>query len=139
RIYFQKNNYKEASANYLKVDRQSPLWLQAMTEQAWTQILQGDYEGAAGNMFSLHTDFFKNAFAPETYTVRSIAYLNLCQHGDGLQVLASLRKRYGPILGRLEKYRKEKIKPADYYETVRTWLKNPNLKEVDSLPRSFIV
>lgn len=139
RIHFQKNDYVKASDAYLRVDRQSPLWLQAMTEQAWTQILRGDHEGAAGNMFSLHTDFFKNAFAPETYTVRSIAYLNLCQFGDGLQVLSNLRKRYGPILGRLEKYRSEKTKPSDYYETVRTWLRNSNLREVDGLPRSFIV
>ncbi|MBX3039350.1 MAG: hypothetical protein KF789_01420 [Bdellovibrionaceae bacterium] len=139
RIHFQKNRYKEASSAYLKVDRQSPLWLQAMTEQAWTQILLEDHEGAAGNMFSLHTDFFKNAFAPETYTVRSIAYLNLCQYGDGLQVLSSLRKRYGPILGRLEKYRATKTQPSDYYETVRSWLRNSDQKEVDGLPRSFIV
>lgn len=139
RIQFQKNQYKEASESYLKVDRQSPLWLEAMTEKAWTQILMNDHEGAAGNMFSLHTDFFKNAFAPETYTVRSVAYLNLCQYGDGLQVLSSLRKRYGPMLGRLETYLKARTKPSDFYDTVRSWLKKPEQKEVDGLPRSFIV
>ena len=58
-----------------------------MVESAWTQILGEDYEGAAGNMFSLHTDFFKNAFSPESYVVRTVGYLNLCQYGDGAQVL----------------------------------------------------
>ncbi|MBX3035145.1 MAG: tetratricopeptide repeat protein [Bdellovibrionaceae bacterium] len=139
RIQFQKNKYQEAYDTYLQVDRSSALFLQAMVEQAWAQILKEDFEGAAGNMFSLHTDFFKNAFAPETYTVRSVAYLNLCQYGDGLQVLENLKRRYGPMVGRLQKYRSEKKSPEDYYNTVRNWLKNSDLREVDGLPRSFIV
>lgn len=139
RIQFQKGQYKEAFQSYLKVDRGSHLWLQAMVEQAWAQILTEDYEGAAGNMFSLHTDFFKNAFAPESYTVRSVAYLNLCQYGDGIQVLSNLRNKYGPVIGRLMEYQKSKTSPQDYYETVRTWLKNSEQKVVDGLPRSYIV
>lgn len=63
RIQFQKSLYKEAFQSYLKVDKSSPLWLQAMIESAWTQILSEDFEGAAGNMFSLHTDFFKTRFS----------------------------------------------------------------------------
>lgn len=139
RIHFQKGRYKEAAEFYLEVDRSHNLWMQAMVEQAWAQILKEDYEGAAGNMFSLHTDYFKNSFAPESYTVRSVAYLNLCQYGDGLQVLSNLRKKYAPLVGRLEAYKAAKKAPQDYYETVRNWLKSANLKEVDGLPRSFIV
>jgi hypothetical protein len=139
RIYFQKNKYKDAYDTYLQVDRQSALWMQAVVEQAWAQILTEDFEGAAGNMFSLHTDFFKNAFSPESYTVRSVAYLNLCQFGDGMQVLDNLKKKYGPLVGRLIKYRSEKKSPQDYYDTVRNWMKNSDLKEMHGLPRSFIV
>lgn len=139
RIRFQLGEYKDASKAYLDVDKSSALWLQAMTEQAWTQILLQDYEGAAGNMFSLHTDFFKNAFAPESYTARSVAYLNLCQYGDGAQALGNFKNKYGPLVARIEKYRSEKKAPQDDYDTVRTWLKNSDLKEVNGLPRSFIV
>lgn len=139
RIQFQKGQYKEAYQTYLQVDKSNPLWLAAMVEQAWAQILTQDFEGAAGNMFSLHTDFFKHAFSPESYTVRSVAYLNLCQYGDGMQALHNFKHKYGPMVNRLEKYRKEKKSPQDDYETVRTWLKNSDLKEVAGLPRSFII
>ncbi|WP_413581130.1 tetratricopeptide repeat protein [Bdellovibrio sp. HCB288] len=139
RIQFQKSMYKEAFQSYLKVDRSSPLWLQAMTESAWTQILSEDYEGAAGNMFSLHTDFFKNAFNPESFVVRTVGYLNLCQYGDGVQVLEEMRGKYGPWKGKLEAYNKAHKKSTDYYETVKNWAKNSDLKEVDGLPRAFIV
>lgn len=139
RIQFQKSDYKGAFQTYLLVDKSNALWLQARVESAWTQILSEDYEGAAGNMFSLHTDFFKNAFAPESYVVRTVGYLNLCQYGDGAQVLNEMKKRYAPWKGKLETYRKVTKQPVAYYDTVKNWLKNSDLKEVDGLPRSFIV
>lgn len=139
RINFQKQNYKEASDLYLKVDKDHPLWLQAMVEQAWTQILTKDYVGAAGNMFSLHTDFFKNAYNPESYVVRTVSYLNLCQFGDGIQVLNALGRKYAPYYGRVDQFASVKNKSMDYYTTIKTWMKNPELKEVDGLPRSFIL
>jgi hypothetical protein len=113
--------------------------MQAMVEQAWTQILSEDYEGAAGNMFSLHTDFFKNAFAPESYVVRTVGYLNLCQFGDGNQVLGEMKKKYAPWKSKMETYKKSHTQSLGYYDTVKMWLKNSDLKEVDGLPRSFIV
>lgn len=139
RIHFQKQNYKEAQKLYLAVDKDHPLWLQAMVELAWTQILINDYEGAAGNMFSLHTDFFKNAYNPESYVVRTVSYLNLCQFGDSLQVLTSLGRKYAPYYGRIETYVAQKKDASDYYQTVRSWLKNPDQRDVDGVPRSFII
>ncbi|WP_413570092.1 tetratricopeptide repeat protein [Bdellovibrio sp. HCB117] len=139
RIQFQKGDYKDAFQSYLKVDKSNPLWLQAMVESAWTQILGEDYEGAAGNMFSLHTDFFKNAFSPESYVVRTVGYLNLCQYGDGVQVLNEMNKKYAPWKKKLEDYQKAHKDSLTYYDTVKNWIKNSDLKEVDGLPRSFIV
>lgn len=139
RIYFQKQNYKEAQKLYLLVDKDHPLWLQAMVELAWTQILINDHEGAAGNMFSLHTDFFKNAYNPESYVVRTVSYLNLCQFGDSLQVLTALGRKYAPYYGRIETYMSQRKEASDYYQTVRSWLKNPDQKDVDGVPRSFVI
>ncbi|MBL7542501.1 MAG: hypothetical protein JNL11_01725 [Bdellovibrionaceae bacterium] len=139
RIHFQKQNYKEAQKLYLSVHKDHPLWLQAMVELAWTQTLINDYEGAAGNMFSLHTDFFKNAYNPESYVVRTVSYLNLCQFGDSLQVLTALGRKYAPYYGRIENYMSQRKDAADYYQTVRSWLKNPEQKEVDGVPRSFVI
>ena len=139
RLYFQKGDYKTAYKNYLAIDKSSPAWLQAMVEEAWTQILAGDYEGAAGNMFSLHTDYFRKSYAPDTYIVRTVGYLNLCQFGDGVSVLNDLKKRYSSTQEKLESYQKNNKDPMAYYDLVKTWLRNSNVEEVDGLPRSFIV
>ena len=139
RLYFQKGDYKAAYKTYIKIDKSSPSWLQAMVETAWTQILAGDHEGAAGNMFSLHTDFFKKAYAPDTYIVRSVGYLNLCQFGDGMSVLNDLKKRYTPIQEKLDSFQKSNKDPDKYYDLVKTWLKNTDLQEIEGIPRAFIV
>lgn len=139
RLHFQKNQFKEAFQAYLEVDKSQNVWLQAMVEQSWAQILVKDFEGAAGNMFSLHTDFFKNAYNPESYVVRTVAYLNLCQFGDAQAVLQNLGHKYAPLYGKLAAYKDAHKNSADYYASVRAWLKTPTQKEVDGLPRSFIV
>ena len=138
RLHFKAGQYKEAFDNYRKVDKTNPEWLQAMTEQAWSQILSEDYEGAAGNMFSLHTDYFKKSFTPESYVVRTVGYLNLCQYGDGAKVVYDFKKRYTPVLKQLKDYGQSRKDNVNYYDTVKTWAKNPDLQTVDGLPREFI-
>jgi len=139
RLYFQKGDYKTSYQTYLKIDKSSPSWLQAMVEQAWTQILAGDNEGAAGNMFSLHTDFFRKAYAPDTYIVRTVGYLNLCQFGDGVSVLNDLNKRYKVTQEKLETFKKNNQDPMKYYDLVKNWLRNTQIEEVEGIPRAFIV
>ncbi len=139
RLYFQKGDYKAAYKNYLFIDKSSGQWLQGMVEQAWTQVLAGDNEGAAGNMFSMHTDFFKKAYAPDTYIVRTVGYLNLCQYGDGLAVLEDLKKKYTSINEKLKNFQKSNKENIKYYDLVKLWMKNTNLEEVEGVPRAFIV
>jgi hypothetical protein len=139
RLYFQKGDYKTAYKNYLNIDKSSGQWLQGMVEQAWTQVLAGDNEGAAGNMFSLHTDFFKKAYAPDTYIVRTVGYLNLCQYGDGMNVLEDLKKKYSSINEKLKGFQTANKESIKYYDLVKLWMKNTNLEEIDGVPRAFIV
>lgn len=139
RLYFQKGKYKESYQNYLKIDRSSPLWLQSMVEQAWAQILVGDHIGAAGNMFSLHTEFFKKTYLPESYIVRSVGYLNLCQYGDALHVLTDLDNRFKQTKEKLLKFQNDNKNNMAYYDLVKAWFSNTNQSEYNSIPRSFVV
>lgn len=139
RIQFQKGLYKEAWNTYLKVGKDHPLWLEAIQEQSLSQILAKDFEGAAGNLFSLHTDFFKNAYSPETYTLRSVSYLNLCQFGDGLQVMNQFKRKYENIKASLDKLNQEKKNKIDFYEAIKLWTKNPDLKIIEGIPRPFLI
>ncbi len=139
RLKFQQGEYKESYNTYLQIDKNNSLWLQAMVEQAWTQIMSKDYEGAAGNMFSLHTDFFKNNYAPESYLVRTVSYLNLCQYGDGIKVLETMKRKYAPLKNTLDHYLKTHTEPGHYYDLVKNWLQHSDLKVMEGIPQSFLL
>ena len=139
RMQFQKGNYKASYANYLKIDKSNAVWLQSTTEQALTQIMSGDNVGAAGNMFSLHTDYFKKAYAPETYVIRSVGYLNLCQYGDAASALVDLSRRYGKMLEQLQAFKAQNKDQTAYYNLVKEWFSNTDQAEVKGVPRSYIV
>lgn len=138
RLYFQKGKYKESYQSYLKIDRSSPLWIQSVIEQAWAQILVGDHIGAAGNMFSLHTEFLKKIYLPESYIVRSVGYLNLCQYGDALHVLTDLDNRFKKTHEKLTAFETENKTAMPYYDLVKAWYSSSNHTEINSVPKSFI-
>ncbi|MGZ3689987.1 MAG: tetratricopeptide repeat protein [Pseudobdellovibrio sp.] len=139
RLYFQKGLYKQSYAQYLLIDKGSGFWLQSTTEQALTQIMAGDYIGAAGNMFSLHTEYFKKAYAPESYIIRAIGYLNLCQFGDSVSVVAELQKRYTPYIDKIQNFETNNKNSADYYNLVRELFNKNDQAEVNGVAKAFII
>lgn len=135
-IYFQQGQYKKAFDTYRLVDQEHPLWLETLVESAWSQILLKDYEGAAGNMFSLHTNYFQGAYKPESYIVRTVGYLQLCQFGDALSVLKSFLGKYKYTQKQLNNYKKQN---PNHLEIVRDFLKAGTPKSFAGLPRSLLV
>lgn len=137
RLSFQSRDFNKAFEAYRSVPQNNPVWPEAMMEQALSQILFEDFEGAAGNMFSLHTDFFKKSYSPDSYLIRTVGYLNLCQYADALQVIQDLQRKYKPILGGLEKYSQATSSEKDY-DTIREFAKNPGAADVRGLARPFL-
>lgn len=147
RMYFQEQKYKEAHQAFLTVNKDHPLWLQGLSELGWAQLMAGDYEGAIGNMYSIHSPFFAAAYKPESFVIRTIGYLNLCQYGDAYRTLTVLEKEYRTMLTSIDSYEKSIGSFSDgRYGTVRRFLINFNqagrggseAKDVDGLPTQVI-
>lgn len=137
RLSFQGRDFNKAFEAYRTVPKNNPVWPDAMMEQALSQILFEDFEGAAGNMFSLHTDFFKKSYSPDSYLIRTVGYLNLCQYADALQAVQDLQRKYKPILDGLDRYAKSTSNDQDY-ETMREFVKNPAVSDVKGIARPFL-
>lgn len=145
RMYFQEQKYKEAHQAFLTVNKDHPLWLQGLSELGWAQLMAGDYEGAIGNMYSIHSPFFAAAYKPESFVIRTIGYLNLCQYGDAYRTLTVLEKEYRAMLTSIDNYEKSIGSFSDgRYGTIRRFLVGFNqpgrtdLKDVDGLPSQVI-
>lgn len=134
RVKFNSAQYKDAHELYMKVDKDHPTWVQALIEQGWTQLSMEDYSGAIGNMYSLHSPYFTAVYKPESFVVRSIGYLNICQYGDAYKTLTHLENDYSKWFSLTKNYISNKKLASDYHETVVTYLKGKSDSDVDGLP-----
>ncbi len=135
RFHFELAQYKEAIKAYDKVFRQHPLWFDSLTEKGWTQVRLQQYPEAIGNMYTLHSPFFKSVFKPETYVIRTIGYLNMCQFPDADKTLAYLEDVYPTWRTLVSEYSEKKL---SYYNTVTGYLNGNSQKDVDGLPFPII-
>ncbi len=138
RMAFQERQFKKARESFQQVYKDHPLWLQSLTEMGWAQLMSEDFEGAIGNMYSIQSPFFGSVYKPESYVIRTVGYLNLCQYGDAYKTLSLLEHEYRPHLDKMNRYVSSAGK-KNYYETVRNFLRAPkDAKEVDGLPITVV-
>lgn len=137
RFYFERGAYKKSIESYNLVDKNHPLWMDSLIEKGWAQIKLEDYSGAIGNMFTVHSPFFKDAFIPESYVIRTIGYLNLCQFGDAHSTLSILELGYPAELKKVQDYL---AKEPEHYATLMNYLDSDPGKglAVDGLPPSIV-
>jgi tetratricopeptide (TPR) repeat protein len=129
RMLFQEQSFKEARTRFLNVAKDHPLWLQSLVEMGWTQLQIGDYEGAVGNMYSVHSPYFAPIYKPESFVIRTVGYLNLCQYPDAYKTLSILEAEYRPALDKMTNYINTVGSRSAYYEAVRKFLLMPPHKE----------
>lgn len=134
RVAFQDRNYELSNQYFLKIPKDNPLWVSALTEMGWSQILKGDSEGAIGNMYSLHSPFFKHLYKPESFVVRTIGYLNICQYGDAYRSLSQLEEQYRVWYDQIRDFlTTNKETSSVSYQALIKFLKQPNQSLVDGL------
>lgn len=134
RMNFAEKKYDRALAEYMRVPKDHPLWVQALIEQGWAQVATEDYAGAIGNMYSLHSPYFKAVYQPESFAVRTIGYLNICQYGDAYRTLTELEKEYRDFNQKTSQYLSTKAEPASIYASVKTYIKGKSTDAVDGVP-----
>jgi hypothetical protein len=138
RVYFNMNRYQLAHQEYLKIPKDHPLWVDALIEQGWAQLNIDDAAGAIGNMYSLHSPYFKSIFMPESWVVRTLGYIDICQYGDAYRTLTKLETMSKDHLKQIDKYKTMNKLPSDYYQTVKSYLIGRSDKDVNGLSAQII-
>jgi len=135
RMYFSQGKYDKALDSYMQVPKDHPFWVQALIEQGWTQLALEDFSGAIGNMYSLHSPYFKAVYQPESFVVRTIGYLNICQYGDAYKTLTWMEKDYRDWHTRLDNYMESKSsEPVAVYKTVKGYIQGKSSDNVEGVP-----
>ena len=80
-----------------RVDSKSEYWLDALFEESWAYFMAGRFPRALGNIHTLQSPYFPNAFYPEADIVRMVIYFTTCQYEDATSLVAKFERRYEPI------------------------------------------
>lgn len=135
RMYFSQAKYAKAHEYYMLVPKDHPFWVQALIEQGWTQLAMEDFAGAIGNMYSLHSPYFRAVYQPESFVVRTIGYLNICQYGDAYKTLTWMEKDYREWYAQLDKYLETKgTEPLNVYKTVKSYIQGKSSDNLEGVP-----
>ncbi|WP_272425046.1 hypothetical protein [Polyangium jinanense] len=96
------NKLSAAVKYWNRVDVGSEYWLDALFEQSWAYFMAGDYPHALGNIHTIESPYFPNAFYPEADILKAVISFTICQYQDATTIVARMRKRYEPIKKELE-------------------------------------
>ena len=88
RISYERQDFLEAIRMYRLVDRDSPLFYDALFEQSWAFFMGGYPNHALGSLFSVESPFFAQEFNPEATMLRAVAQYWLCRYDDSRGALA---------------------------------------------------
>lgn len=136
RFYFEVGKYDDSMRAYDSVKREHPLWFDALMEKGWSQVRLKKYPEAIGNMYTLHSPFFKSVFKPETYVIQTIGYLSMCQFGSADETLSVLEQEYASWKDQTKTYLGS---DKSAYKTLMSYLgSKDSSKDVDGLPAAVI-
>jgi len=85
------------------VDESSEYWLDALFEQSWAYFMAGQYPRALGNIQTIQSPYFPNAFYPEADVLKSVIYFSNCNYDAATIVVARFNKKYVPVRDELDK------------------------------------
>lgn len=104
RIYYSTRHYDSAIESWNHVDVDSEYWLDALFEESWAYFLQQDYARAMGNIHTLHSPFFQNAWYPESMVLKAVIYFSNCRYDEAEEVVARFNEGYASLRPELERF-----------------------------------
>lgn len=85
-----------------RIDRSSEYWLDALFEESWAFFLADEYSRSLGNIHTLLSPYFKEAYYPEALVLKSVVFFANCQMDNASATVSQFHDRYDPVKTELE-------------------------------------
>ena len=92
----------QAVESWNQVEVSSEYWLDAMFESSWAFFLADEYSRALGNVHSLESPYFPDAYYPEALVIKAVTFFVNCQIDNASATVAHFHERYDPVRDELE-------------------------------------
>ena len=133
RIAFENHAYDVADAFYRKVDINSHHLRDALLEDAWGQLLGGNFASVLALTHALHAPIFKKSWLPDLKLLEAGAYLALCRYDMADLSIQQLRETILADAAKLKAYVAE-TPSRDYYNQLIQTARDP---QNSNLPASI--
>ena len=86
-----------------RIDTGSEYWLDALFEGSFAFFLADEYARAMGNIHTIFSPYFENAYYPEALVLKAVVFFYNCQMENASAMVAKFHERYDPVQAQLTK------------------------------------
>jgi len=117
--------------SWTKIEQSSEYWLDSLFESSWAFFLADEYSRALGNVHTLYSPYFEDAFYPEALVLKAVTFFVNCQVDNAESTVAQFHDRYDPVKTELDAELMRHQDNAEFFE----FLKNVRANKADLSPR----
>ncbi len=132
RVFYSTGDYETSLKYYDQIERGSPRWAQALFESSWAYFQLDRYNKALGNLHSLNSPFFDDAYFPEGPVLSGVIYFYNCKYDRVRYELDNFEYTYTPLQEEMQRILDENPDSSSMFE----WYQQLQDGEVDTDPRT---
>jgi tetratricopeptide (TPR) repeat protein len=114
-----------------QVEQSSEYWLDAMFESSWAFFLADEYSRALGNVHTLYSPYFQDAYYPEALVLKAVTFFVNCQIKNAAAMVRKFHSKYDPVQEELEQVLSQFEDNTEFFE----FLKRVRAGEANLSPR----
>lgn len=80
-----------------RVGQDSEYWLDALFEESWAFFLADEYARSMGNIHTLYSPYFDDAYYPEALVLKAVVFFSACQVENASAMVSQFHERYDPV------------------------------------------
>ncbi|HSN85030.1 MAG TPA: hypothetical protein VLS88_20795 [Polyangiales bacterium] len=105
--------------SWTRVEQSSEYWLDSLFESSWAFFLADEYSRALGNVHTLYSPYFENAFYPEALVLKAVTFFVNCQVDNAEATVAQFHDRYDPVKQELDAVLRKHQDNAAFFELLK--------------------
>ena len=124
RSAYQLKDWNRAIDLYRRIPRDTQEWFDSLFELTWAQMRAAQFRFVLGNFHSLHSPYYETNYQPESFILRSIVYLYICQYKEMERTLNFFQKVYFPVRDKIRTYMRANNNSRDIYSDFEKMYQN---------------
>ncbi|MBI2894773.1 MAG: hypothetical protein HYY06_14555 [Deltaproteobacteria bacterium] len=104
RIYYSTRHFASAVEAWNRVEVNSEYWLDGLFEESWAYFMTDNFDRALGNIHTLNSPYFPQAYYPESIVLKSVIYFAHCQYDNAQTTVDEFNSKYEPLKREIEGY-----------------------------------